>query len=87
MPTQTLRISVPEANYVAVTDGHYNAFIRQTTPVPLRLHVGQTLPAADTTNYLLVSSAGVSLSDLEGGDKVYLRAEGTGGEVVVIRGG
>lgn len=87
MPTETLRISIPQANYVPVSDGHFNVFLRQSTPVPLRLHVGQSLPAANTTNYVLVSSAGISLSDLEGGDKVYLRAESAGGEVVVIRGG
>ena len=87
MPTTTEKIIIPEANYVAVTAGHFNVFVRPLTPVGLRLHVGQTLPAPGTENYVQLISTSFSLSDLEGADNVYLRAEGAGAEVVVIKGG
>lgn len=87
MPTSTTRVAIPTGVYTAVTDGNFNVFIRPVTPVALRLHIGQTLPAAATTDFMPLSSASVSFSDLEGTDKVYLMAEGEGAEVVVIKGG
>lgn len=85
MATQTVRIAVPDNNYVEVSNGHFNVFLRPFTPVALRLHVGQIAPAAGTEHYMPISASGVSLSDLEGGDKVYLRAEAPGAFVTVIR--
>jgi hypothetical protein len=87
MPTNTLKFEVPDDEYLEVTDGHYNFFLRPLTPVGLRLHVGQTQPLAATEDYVPLVSTSFSLSDLEGTDKVYLMAEGAGLEVVVIRGG
>lgn len=87
MPTSTTRISIPVTNYVAVSNGDMNVFIRPVSPAPLRLHVGQSLPSAETPNYLPLNASSLSLSDLEGDDKVYLRAEAEGSEVVVIKGG
>lgn len=87
MATTTEKITIPEANYVAITAGHFNVFLRPLTPVGLRLHVGQTLPSAGTENYLPLISTSFSLSDLEAADNVYLRAEGPGAEVVVVKGG
>lgn len=85
MATETVKIAVPDDEYVAVSDGHFNVFLRPFVPVPLRLHVGQTMPAANTEHYMPISVSGVSLSDLEGTDKVYLRAEGPDAFVTVIR--
>jgi hypothetical protein len=87
MPTETVRLTVSSTSYTVVADGAYNVLLRPVTPVPLRLHVGAAPPPANTTAFLPINTAGVSLSDLEGGDKVYLLAEGPGAEVVVIRGG
>lgn len=87
MPTETIRVPIPADAYTAVTSGHYNVFIRPTSPVPMRLHVGQNPPAIGTENYLSIASSGISLADLEGGDNVYLLAEGDPSEVIVIRGG
>lgn len=87
MPTTTERVAIGTGAYVAVSNGHYNVFVRTLTPVALRLHVGQTLPPFGTTDYVPLTSTSISLSDLEGTDKVYLLAEGPGAEVVVIKGG
>ena len=87
MATETIKIAITDANYVPVTAGHFNVYIRQAAPVALRLHVGQTLPAPSTVNYVPISGNSVSLSDLEGADIVYLMAEAPGAEVVVVRGG
>ena len=87
MTTTTLKVEVPDDEYLAVTAGHFNFFMRPLTPVGLRLHVGQTQPLAATEDYVPLASTSFSLSDLEGADIVYLMAEAAGAEVVVIKGG
>ncbi len=87
MPTITQRLTIPTANYVAVSAGEMNVFIRLTGATAVRVHVGQTLPAAGTGDYLPLITGSLSLADLEGGDNVYLLAEAAGAEVVVIKGG
>ena len=86
MSTETVRITITSAAYVQVTAGHYNGFLKPFSATPFRLIVGQSVPAADATNFVPMSGQAFSLTDLEGSDNVYLRAEATSLDVALIRG-
>ena len=85
MATETKRFTIPSANYFAVTAGHYAVFVRPTTPVAMRLHIGTSLPLPGTTDFVPIAGNSMSFSDLGGGDNVYLMAEAAGAEVAVVR--
>lgn len=85
MATETNRFNIPTNSYFAVTAGHYAVFIRPTSPVAMRLHIGSAAPAANTNNYVPIAGNSMSFSDLSGADNVYLMAEAAGAEVAVIR--
>lgn len=87
MASRTTRMTITAANYVEVTQaGDYNFFIKPLSAAGIRLHVGQTPPASDTVNFLPISSAPFSLGDLDSTDRVYLRAEVSDADVVLIVG-
>lgn len=85
MATETKRFTIPAGSYFAVTAGHYAVFIRPTTPVAMRLHIGTAAPAAATTDYVPIAGNSMSFADLGGTDNVYLMAEAAGAEVAVVR--
>lgn len=89
MSTSTHRIKVADYGYTNVSNGNLNCTVIAKTGVLLRCVIAGAEPAANTEDYIEVNpsgSAGLSVTDLEDEDDIWVRADQ--GEVTlnVIRG-
>lgn len=83
----TTRYTLNDSAYTLVADGLENVAIQLLTAGAVRVHVGTSLPAAGTDDFVPMVDQPISFSGLAGTDKVYARAgDGSSVDIVVVAG-
>lgn len=75
--SHTKQYSMTDAAYAQLTSGVTEALIQMVTNGPVRLVVAQSQPAADSSDFIVLSQDDlrtVSITGMESGDAVYARA-------------
>jgi hypothetical protein len=87
--TSTHRITVADGGYTNVSSGNLNCTVIAKTGTLLRCAITGPEPAADTEDYIEVNPSGgkgLSVTDLEAEDDVWIRADQGEATLSVIRG-
>jgi hypothetical protein len=89
MATSTHRITITDAGYTNASNGNLNCTVIAKTGTLLRCVIGGVEPAAGTEDYIEVNPSGgggLSVTDLEAEDDVWIRADQGETSLSVIRG-
>lgn len=89
MSTSTHRIGITDAGYTNVSNGNINCTVIAKTGTLLRCVIGGIEPAADAEDYIEVNASegkGLSVTDLEAEDDVWIRADQGEATISAIRG-
>ncbi len=73
-------------SWTEVASNSSRVLIQKRNNALVRVHIGSSVPADDTNNFLFVRTQEMSFHSLEADDRVYLRADGSSAEIAVLAG-